>query len=133
MILLDTHAVLWWQAGGHRLSARAAQAIAKTETALISPISCWEIGTLLCKERIALDRELYTWISDLFSTDGVQPTPLTPQAAVGASLLGDAGFHGDPVDRFLYATARELAVPFVTKDGRIHQFARDTGDLKTIW
>lgn len=30
---------------------------------------------------------------------------MTPQAAVGAALLGEAGFHGDPADRFLYATA----------------------------
>lgn len=133
MILLDTHTVLWWQAGGARLSARAAREIARTDTALISPISCWEIGTLLEKGRISLDRELYTWISDLFSAEGVEPAPLTPQAAVGASLLGGIGFHGDPADRFLYATARELTTSFVTKDDRIHQFARKAGDLKVIW
>lgn len=133
MILLDTHTVLWWQAGGGRLSARASREIAKADSVLISPISCWEIGVLLRKERIELDRELYTWVSDLFAMEGVVSTPLTPQAAVGASMLGQHGFHGDPADRFLYATARELSVPFVTKDDRIHRFAGEAKDVKAIW
>jgi PIN domain nuclease of toxin-antitoxin system len=33
MILLDTHVLLWWQAGGERLSTAAARAIAYAERA----------------------------------------------------------------------------------------------------
>lgn len=134
MILLDTHVVLWWQAGGGRLSQRAARELARTDTILISPIPCWEIATLLAKGRIGLDREVYTWIRDLFSSnDRITPAPLSPQAAVGAALLGQQGFHGDAADRFLYATAREFSVPLMTKDEQIRQFAEQSGDLKTVW
>ncbi len=58
---------------------------------------------------------------------------LSPQAAVGAALLGQQGFHGDPVDRFLCATARELSVPLVTKDESVQEFAARVGEPKTIW
>ena len=42
MILLDTHALLWWQAGGQRLSVRARREIARSERVLVSPITFWE-------------------------------------------------------------------------------------------
>ncbi|MGH8932502.1 MAG: type II toxin-antitoxin system VapC family toxin [Egibacteraceae bacterium] len=130
---MDTHAVLWWQAGGTRLSQRASREIAKADVIWISPISCWEIATLLAKGRIELDREIYTWVRDVFSDERIKPATLTPQAAVGAALLGQRGFHGDPADRFLCATARELSVPLVTKDESIQVFATRAGDFKTIW
>jgi len=36
---------------------------------------------------------------------------------------------GDPWDRFILATARALALPLVTRDGRI----RGTGLVETVW
>ena len=56
MILLDTHAVLWWQAGSERLSATARRTIAAAGTILVSPVSFWEIALLVAKGRIGLDR-----------------------------------------------------------------------------
>lgn len=133
MILLDTHALLWWQAGGRRLSQRAAREIARADAVLVSPISCWEVATLLVKGRIALDRDVYVWIRDLFAQERLDVASLSPQAAVGAALLSQEGFPGDPADRFLYATARELVVPLVTKDSAIRQYARTAKDVRTIW
>ncbi|MGH8908982.1 MAG: type II toxin-antitoxin system VapC family toxin [Egibacteraceae bacterium] len=133
MILLDTHVVLWWQAGGDRLSRRVERELARADAILISPVSCWEIATLLEKGRIKLDREIYTWIRDLFNEERIMPAPPSPQTAVSAALLGQRGFHGDPADRFLYATARDLSVPLMTKDERIQEFAKQNGDIKTIW
>ena len=133
MILLDTHVLLWWQAGGERLSVRAAREIARADTVLVSPISCWEVTMLLAKGRIVLDRDVHAWVSDLFAAENIEPAELSPQAAVGAGLLASAGFPGDPADRFLYATARDLLVPLVTKDGGIRGYARRTGDVRTVW
>ncbi len=133
MILLDTHALLWWQAGGERLSDAASRAIARADAILVSPISCWEVATLLTKGRIALDRDVYVWVRDLFGSDGVELAPLSPQVAVAAALLGTAGFHGDPADRFLYATALEHSVPLLTKDESIRSYAEKAGDLRTVW
>ena len=45
-MLLDTHGILWWQAGGERLSAVARRAIAAAQLLLVSPVSCWEVALL---------------------------------------------------------------------------------------
>lgn len=132
-VLVDTHALLWWQAGGRRLSARAASAISRAETVLVSPISCWEVAELLRKGRVALDRDLHLWVRDLLAQEGVAVAELSPHVAAAAGLLAGSGFAGDPADRMLYATARALSVPMVTKDTGIRDFARASREVRTIW
>ena len=133
MILLDTHVVLWWRGDERRLSATAKRTIAAADRLLISPLSCWEVAMLLRKGRIELDRDIHTWVRDLHAEDRVETAPLTANAAAAAALLGDDDFPGDPADQMLYATARELAVPFVSKDQRIHQHARLRRDVRVVW
>ncbi len=132
MTLLDTHVVLWWVTGDERLSVRAAREIARADAVLVSPVSCWEIATLARKERIRLDRDTYRWIGDLFTEERVRLADLTAEIAAGAGLL-PSGFSGDPVDRFLYATARDLVVPFVSKDARIRDYASRARDVRVVW
>jgi PIN domain nuclease of toxin-antitoxin system len=52
-------------------------------------------------------------------------------AAVSAARL--PGFHGDPADRLIYATARELGVSLVSKDSKIQDYARERGDVEVLW
>lgn len=130
-ILLDTHVVLWWKAGGQRLSRRAKAAIAEAPKVLMSPLSCWEIGMLVAKERVALDRPVGGWVADLLADERFELAPLSPAAAVAAGLVD---FHGDPVDRMLVATATELRVPLVTKDRKIADYAKASGGrLSVLW
>jgi PIN domain nuclease of toxin-antitoxin system len=129
-VLIDTHALLWWQAGGARLSRTARRAIDEAETVLVSPLTCWEVATLERLGRIALDREATRWVHDLYETDRIGVADLSPAAAAWAGALGDA-FTGDPIDRLLYATARDLRVPLVSKDERLHDFG--SGDVRVVW
>jgi hypothetical protein len=57
---------------------------------------------------------------------------LTAEAATWAGVLDEA-FPGDPIDRLLYATARDRRVPFVTKDEALRAFATTSGDVKVVW
>ncbi|MBW3610402.1 MAG: type II toxin-antitoxin system VapC family toxin [Actinobacteria bacterium] len=132
MILLDTHALLWWQAGGARLSARAAREIARADAVLVSPVSCWEIATLLRKGRIRLDRGLHGWVRDLLDGEQVRFAELSPEVGATAGNL-EEGFPGDPADRLLWATASDLLVPLVTKDQAIRAFAAQGGDVRVVW
>ena len=132
-VLVDTHVLLWWKAGGERLSTQAARELARADAVLVSPIVFWEVATLLVKGRIELDRELFEWIADVLGGEGVELAPLSAQAAADAGLLGNRGLAGDPADRLLYATARELSVPFVSKDATIRDFAREAKDVRVIW
>ena len=131
-VLLDTHSLLWWQAGGDRLSQAAVRAIEEADERLISPLTAWEVATLERLGRIILERDPGLWIGDLLRQDRISGAPLTHEAAAWAGTLGDA-FTGDPVDRLLYATARDLRVPFVTKDERLRAFADAVGDVAVIW
>lgn len=133
MILLDTHVVLWWATGDDRISVRAQREIARADSLLVSPVTCWEIATLVRKSRLRLDRDVYLWIADLYEEEAIESVPVSVEAALSAGLLPADTFPGDPADRFLYATAREMVVPFVTKDVRIREYARSAGDIRTIW
>ena len=58
MIVLDTHAWIWWVSEPDRLSSRAHAAITSARRVGICPISIWEISTKEAKGRLSLDRAL---------------------------------------------------------------------------
>ena len=126
MILLDTHAAIWY-AGGHTLKRAAVAAI---ETALpergvmLSAISAWEIGMLVEKQRLTLHQSASDYIAQLFQLDGVREEPVTAEIGTLASSL--VGFHPDPADRLIVATAIVRSVPLLTRDERIIRYLRKT-------
>ncbi len=131
MILLDTHALIWWIEGNERPSRRAAAAIKEHGPALVSPISFWELGILVERGRVSVDRDLTRWYRDLLASGTAEVAPLTPSGAISAARLSE--FHGDPADRFIYATARELDVVLVSKDARIRDYAHEHREVEVIW
>jgi PIN domain nuclease of toxin-antitoxin system len=131
-VLLDTHALLWWHAGGQRLSPTARSVIERAEALLVSPLSCWETATLHRLGRLVLDRDPGDWVRDLLREERVAIAPLSFEAAAWAGGL-DASFPGDPIDRLLYATARDLRSPLVSKDDRLRAYADAAGDVDVVW
>jgi PIN domain nuclease of toxin-antitoxin system len=130
MILLDTHVLIWWIEGGGRLSQRAT-GVLEDKVKLVSPITFWELTVLVERGRIVVDRDVGQWCRDVLVAGSVRIASLTPSAAISAARLQD--FHGDPADRFIYATARELNVPLVSKDEKIRAYAAQRGDVEVIW
>jgi PIN domain nuclease of toxin-antitoxin system len=131
-VLLDTHVLAWWLADGKRLSRLAAGAIEAADDVLVSALSCWEVATLHRLGRLRLDRDPRLWVRDLFRTERVRQAELSPEAAAWAGSI-DGSFRGDPIDRLLYATARDLRVPLVSKDEQIRAYAVGSGDVSIIW
>jgi PIN domain nuclease of toxin-antitoxin system len=133
---LDTHALLWWQAQPdgarpERISVSAWKRINAASCILVSPISCWEVAMLVGKQRIKLDRPTAAWIRDVLTCNGIAVAELTPQIAGAAAELDD--FHGDPADRFLYATARSLDVSLLSKDRLLHDYAEIDRTVTVVW
>ncbi len=128
MIVLDTHAWLWWQTADEKLSSRARAEIAGAEQIGVCTISCYEVARATARGRIRLDRDVTTWISQALAVERVEPLGLTHRVAAQAGELGPE-FPGDPVDRIIYATTVERGTQLVTRDREL----RRLDPARTIW
>jgi len=61
-------------------------------------------------------------MAEAVSAPGLSVEPLLPQIAVEAYTLPD-GFHRDPADRLIVATARVAGAALMTRDRRILDYA----------
>lgn len=131
MIVLDTHALIWWVNGDAQLSGSAKASIETAQQGgrvLVSAISLWEIAMLVERGRIALAMDLEQWLAAVQGLDGVEIVPVSAQVAMqSANLPGE--FHKDPADRMIVALARELNAPVVTADQKIQRYAH----VKWVW
>ncbi len=128
MIVLDTHAWVWWATSSPRLSKHAARAIHAARAVYISAISCWEVAMLVAKGRLVFDRDVERWLDLALKLPGVELVPLSPRIAVRSARL-EAGFLGDPADCIILATALEYGCGIVSKDERI----RSHRQVRAIW
>ena len=133
MIVLDTHALIWWVNGDKKLSSRALKAInkeiAKEDGQLIiSSITAWEIALLIKKGRLALAMDIDDWIYTVASIECVHFVPMDNDVAIQSVRL-PGEFHPDPADRIITALARHLSVALVTSDEKIRAYKH----VKTIW
>lgn len=129
MILLDTHVWIWSATDPSRLSLRAIKALDYAKTLGLCPISIWEISTQEALGRLTFDRPLEVWLAQMLAQPRIRVLDLLPQIALAAGQLGREGFHGDPADRMIVATARHHGLPLVTKDEAIRAFP----GVETIW
>jgi PIN domain nuclease of toxin-antitoxin system len=132
LIVLDTHALVWWINGQDQLSTVASRAIehelAGDKHVLVSVISAWEIAMLVGKGRLVITMDVDEWLATIASIDGVVFVPVDLDVAVhSVRLPGD--FHPDPADRMIVALARHHAAPLVTADARIQGYRH----VQTVW
>ena len=132
MIVVDTHALIWWVSGDKQLSESACKAI---ETELkgegrvaVSAISAWEIAMLVAKGKLALAMDVDEWMNTVAEIDGVEFVPVTQALAIQSVRL-PGEFHPDPADRMIVALARHLSAPLVTADRKIRGYRY----VKTVW
>lgn len=118
MIVLDTHAFLWWRDESPRLSETARTAIEEAGRIGVPTACCLEIATLDRRGRITLAGGATRWIRAALADPRVEEIPLTAEIAIAAGRLPDT-FPGDPVDRVVYATSSVTGSRLVTRDRRI--------------
>ena len=131
VIVLDTHALVWWLAEPEKVSQRALRAIkaAAAKSAVgISAVTLFEIATLLRRGRLELGIAPERWLAALLSLPELFVEPISADIAWAAGTL-DTGFPGDPADRIIAATARMLDAPLITADEKL----RSAASVQTLW
>jgi PIN domain nuclease of toxin-antitoxin system len=133
LIVLDTHALLWWVNGGSQLSQQALDAIehelqADDGEILISAISAWEIALLVEKGRLTLSMSIDDWLDTVDEIDGVRFVAVDVATVVESTRL-PGEFHKDPADRMIVALARHFNAELVTSDEKIMAYRR----VRALW
>lgn len=131
MIVLDTHAWVWWVSNPELLSIPARRAIddARHRNELyVSTISAWEVAMLVQKGRLALSLDVRDWIARSEALPFITFVTLSNAIAVESVRLPDFP-HPDPVDRIIVATAMSMGARLVTKDEKISSYPYVT----TVW
>ena len=131
MIVLDTHAWVWFVSNPELLSKKAKRTIERAvvdNNVFISSISAWEVALLTSKKRLLLSMEVADWIKKSEMLPFVNFIPVDNSIAVKSVNLPQP-FHSDPADRIIIATAISLGASLITKDERILKYSH----VKTIW
>jgi PIN domain nuclease of toxin-antitoxin system len=129
VIVLDTHVLIWFASERERLTAPAREALESELDLAVAMVSVQEIAYLVVRKRLKMDRPVAKWVSDSLSILGARALAPTVSTSVRAGSLDPQDFHGDPIDRLVYATAVEHDARLVTADERLRQFDPE----RTVW
>jgi PIN domain nuclease of toxin-antitoxin system len=117
-LLLDTHIFLWSLLEPERLVPQVAAALQDPANELwLSPVSTWEALLLAERGRVSLEPTPIDWVRSALRKTPLREAPLVHEAAIQSRLVRLP--HGDPVDRFLAATAVIYELTLVTADERL--------------
>jgi PIN domain nuclease of toxin-antitoxin system len=131
MIVLDTHAWIWWVSDPALLSAKARGLVERAveeESVHISCISTWEVAILVNRGRLELSMAVDDWMEKSEALPFLNFVPVTNSIATKSVAL-PAPLHQDPADRIIVATAMALGATLVTKDVRILGYPH----VKAVW
>ena len=133
-MILDTNALLWLSQDASDLGSEARTVIEEasgTDSLRFSSISMLEVARLHHVGRIDLRRPPEVWHRELLDR-GVREVPVTSRIAMlAASLRARDGFHADPADQLITATALVTRDELLTSDRRILDWASDRTDMRS--
>jgi PIN domain nuclease of toxin-antitoxin system len=131
VIVLDTHALIWWVTSPKRIPREATRtidkAIRREEHLGVSSFSIWEIAFIHARGRLRLSMELDLWLEKLEGLGTFSFYPVENRIARRAVTLPLA--TRDLADRIIVATAIEHGATLVTADEKIRSYET----LKTVW
>lgn len=120
LIVLDTHAWIWWLTNPGRLGKRALRLIEKADRIGIPAIAVWEIAMKSAAGKLRFDRPYRAWVEAALAQDPrIELLHLSASVSMTAAEL--SWDHSDPADRMIVATAREHEAALVTADTRMHE------------
>ncbi len=123
MIILDTHIWVWWVDDNERLTKKYREYIEEYQSQGlgVSIVSCWEVAKLVEKNRLVFSCSVNEWLETALAYTGIQLLNLTLPIVVNSTQL--SGFHSDPFDQIIVATAINYACPLLTVDTKILNYS----------
>lgn len=122
-LLLDTHALLWFQAGDRRLSRAARAAIEAEENQLVlSAAVVWEMAIKASLGRLQLGGTVDAYLAEKLR-QGYGMLPVAWEHAARVEAL--PWHHRDPFDRLLAAQALVERCPIVSRDRVLGRYGVD--------
>ena len=103
--MLDTHALIWLRTGDDRLGPNSRRTVDNAlgdERLAVSAMTFWEIAMLKDKGRLDFPEDVGQWRRELLG-QGITEIPVNGEIGIRANEL--PGFHADPADRIIVATA----------------------------
>lgn len=132
MIVLDTHALIWWTDSPQKLSEKARRIIEeeklKEGNILVSSISTLEIYRLVKNRKLQLMNHVDSWLEKVESLPAVRFIPMDNRIAAYSINLTDFD-HKDPADRIIIATALQYGAAVVSSDKKILEYPH----VQSIW
>jgi len=133
-VVLDTHILIAFLRGSLVGGGRPESLLDVLRAAeddgglLLSAATLWEIELIRRNPRNDLRALPPTdALISLLRSKGMTIIPISPELTVQAVCLLDDGFHKDPMDQFITATAIRQDSILATKDQAIRQWAANTG------
>jgi PIN domain nuclease of toxin-antitoxin system len=134
LTLLDTNVLIRLRSGDTLIGTQARQHLrtgAEQNELAVSAVSFHEVSRLSRDGVVSLNMPIVDWCRRCV-TSGVLVVPVGWEIAAAAPLLADEGFHGDPFDQTIVATAIRQGIPLITTDRAILDWAGKSGHLETI-
>ncbi len=128
MIVIDTHIWVWWVQNDARLTVKLRRCLQdyQYDGIGVSILSCWEVAKLVERNRLILPLAIDVWLDTALTYPGVRLLDLTLPIVIESTQL--SGFHSDPFDQMIVATARIYRCPLLTIDAKILNYP----DVETL-
>jgi PIN domain nuclease of toxin-antitoxin system len=125
MLLLDTHAFLWFLSDDSRLPSEVCKIIQSDEDVYISIASFWEIAIKSSLGKLQIPKSVSQIMEDCVQNS----FKILEIHGKHLERLKDLPwYHRDPFDRLLICQAKEEGLTLVTADGNIQRY-----DIETLW
>jgi len=132
-ILLDTCALIWIVEN----ESIAPEAVALLNAAndagamtYVSPISAWEVGLLVARQRLRLLITPQSWFRRVLEAPNVRLAPMPADLWIESSFLPGTSPR-DPADRIIAATARDHGCTLLTRDRELIDYA-EQGHIRVL-
>lgn len=131
MTIIDTHVLIWLMLDPNKVKNKILERInqAKESNSLyICDISYWELGLLVGKGRLSLDRSLLDFL--IIAEEFLKYRTIGINSSVAHHIANmPTEINRDPADRIITATCLAWSADLITADKNLHAY----NGLRTLW